>query len=88
LSVSSRDPLFENREIQFRAVLEGERSNGEKAAEIRLSAGLAVLSRLWAGALTFSEAVSFGLAEVAPAEAAGTLERLFAVPSPWVVERF
>jgi predicted acetyltransferase len=89
--VRTSDPLQGDRQIRFELRLRGDDQDSrrsERAASARISADLPSLSRLWAGALTFREAVEFGRVEVDPPDLVGALDRLFAVPSPWVVERF
>ena len=88
LDVATRDPLRDGAAIRFRTDLRGTEASGARLARAALETDLATLSRLWAGSLRVSEAVEFGLAVVAPQSAAETLERLLAVPAPWIVERF
>lgn len=89
LEVSTSDPLEKGRPIGFRAILRGEEAPpATRPTRARLSVDLANLARLWAGALGFREGVDFGLLRIDPPRAAEPLERLFAVPKPWIVERF
>lgn len=87
LEVRTRDPLS-GKGIRFRSVIRGDGAGGVRPRRAVLTAGLPALSRLWAGAMGFREAVEFGLVDVSPAPSAAILDRLFAVKPPWVVERF
>lgn len=86
LEVATADPL-ERKTIRFRAELGDPPATGPRPA-VRLACGLGTLARLWAGSLRVREAVEFGLAEVTPAPAAESLDRLLAAPLPWITERF
>ncbi len=88
LEVVTRDPLRDDAPVRFRADLRGGAGSGTRLARAALQTDLATLSRLWAGSLRVSEAVEFGLAEVTPPPAVDVLERLLAVPAPFIVERF
>ena len=91
LEVRTTDPLARNRPILFRSLLRGEaaRSRGRgRPLTARLQTSLGTLSRLWAGAIHFQEAVDFALVSLDPPAAAGPLDRLFSVPRPWIVEKF
>jgi predicted acetyltransferase len=88
--VRTSDPLRAGRPVRFEALLRGADSAGRRAraASARISTDLSSLSRLWAGASSFREAVEFGRVEVDPPDRVDDLDRLFAVAPPWVVERF
>jgi predicted acetyltransferase len=76
----------------WRVRIEGGRMSVEPhaggAADATLVLGMATLSRIFIGALAPWQAVSGGLATVDRPEAIHALDRLFALPKPWMFDRF
>jgi predicted acetyltransferase len=88
LEVSTRDPLFNDRPTRFRSVMRGVEAGRSRPRRATLTADLLTLSGLWSGALRLTEAVEFGLAQVAPASCVVLLDDLLLVRPPHVTERF
>lgn len=74
----------------WRIVSEGGRCNAERVADdnVGLRTDISTLSRMYAGALGATQAVTAGLAESSRPELLPHLDRLLALPEPWTFERF